>query len=224
MATAGPRKKLGPQGPKGDKPAHEWVGSRIRFENPDGSWGDFENLKGPKGNDGKPGKDGIHGARGIPGVGVPNGGAEGQVLTKFSGGDYDTYWTDPGTGGAATSAPKLIATFTTDVSTAVGDLVRVVAEDTVEAITDNLATTIPNGIFGVVTGKPSSVLAQVIFIGIQGGYSGFTVGQPLFVQSDGTPGHTIPPVGATGEMVQQIGFAISTTEFFIYLQAAYQRT
>lgn len=34
-----------PKGVKGDIPAHEWVGTAIRFQNPDGSWGDFVDLQ-----------------------------------------------------------------------------------------------------------------------------------------------------------------------------------
>jgi hypothetical protein len=45
----GPKGEQGPQGPKGDKPAHEWQGTSLRFENPDGSWGQFVNLKGQDG-------------------------------------------------------------------------------------------------------------------------------------------------------------------------------
>lgn len=43
----------GPQGPKGDKPAHEWNGTALRFENPDGSWGELVDLRGPKGAAGR---------------------------------------------------------------------------------------------------------------------------------------------------------------------------
>lgn len=39
----------GPQGPMGPKPKHEWNGSQLRFENPDGSWGKFADLMGPQG-------------------------------------------------------------------------------------------------------------------------------------------------------------------------------
>ena len=48
----GPKGDQGPQGeqgPKGDKPAHEWQGTSLRFENPDGSWGQFVDLKGQDG-------------------------------------------------------------------------------------------------------------------------------------------------------------------------------
>lgn len=42
--------KDGEKGEKGDKPKHEWNGTSLRFENPDGSWGQFINLQGPQGN------------------------------------------------------------------------------------------------------------------------------------------------------------------------------
>ena len=48
----------GPPGPKGDAgatglaPAHEWEGSKIRFRNPDNSWGRRVNVKGDTGGRG----------------------------------------------------------------------------------------------------------------------------------------------------------------------------
>jgi hypothetical protein len=63
---------------------------------------------GPKGDPGAPGRDGIDGqpgspgtdgVDGAPGVGVPAGGASGQVLAKASASDYDTQWVDAGGGG-----------------------------------------------------------------------------------------------------------------------------
>lgn len=219
MATAGPRKKLGPPGPKGDIPDHQWSGPRLRFQNPDGTWGDYENLKGPRGEPGVDGKNGLSGANGQNGIGVPPGGTADQVLTKIDGTNYNTEWRDP-TGGSSTQATKLIVIFNTDLSTSIGDLVRVTGTDFVSSITDNLATTIPNGIFGVVTSKPTTTTAGVIFIGVQGGYSGFTTGQYIFVQNDGTPGHSFPAPGSNGRMLQQIGVAVSTTEFFIQITGA----
>lgn len=41
------------------------------------------------------------GRRGLPGVGVPTGGADGQVLAKASTTDYDTEWVDQSGGGGA---------------------------------------------------------------------------------------------------------------------------
>jgi len=43
----------GPQGPPGDIPDHEWDGTKIRFQNPDGSWGTWTDLQGDEGKEGK---------------------------------------------------------------------------------------------------------------------------------------------------------------------------
>lgn len=47
--------------------------------------------------------DGQKGDKGDTGVGVPTGGAAGQVLAKASGTDYDTEWINPSGGGAVES-------------------------------------------------------------------------------------------------------------------------
>lgn len=112
-----------------------------------------------------------------------------------------------------TSIPKLVETFTTDVGTAVRDLVRVNGSNTVTKINDNLAATIPNGAFGVVINKPNPTTAEVLFTGIITGYAGFTTGSPLFISTGGIPTHTVPTTG----VVQQIGFAVNTTDFFVHL-------
>lgn len=64
---AGPRGPVGPKGDKGDKgekgdkgdrgeigpaPEHEWSGSKLRFQKPDGKWGKYVDLKGPQGSGG----------------------------------------------------------------------------------------------------------------------------------------------------------------------------
>jgi hypothetical protein len=48
----GPEGPRGPTGPVGPRPDHEWKGTELRFENPDGSWGDYVDLQGPKGERG----------------------------------------------------------------------------------------------------------------------------------------------------------------------------
>lgn len=67
MIVLGPKNRVGPQGLQGEKgnpgkqgpaPEHEWNGTKIRFQNPDGSWGQFVDLKGPKGKAGEKGQDG----------------------------------------------------------------------------------------------------------------------------------------------------------------------
>lgn len=77
----GPQGEPGPQGPSG----------------PPGATG-IQGLKGdtgPQGSQGPQGLQGIQGEPGPAGVGVPAGGATGQVLTKASAGDHDTQWTTP---------------------------------------------------------------------------------------------------------------------------------
>lgn len=118
------------------------------------------------------------------------------------------------TGTTVTEVPKLVEEFNTTAGTNVWDIVKLTGIDTVESIASNNASEIPNGVFGVVLSKPTSILARVLFVGIIGGQSGLTTGNPVFVQTDGTMAHTIPTTG----MIQQIGFAVSTTEVFIYIQ------
>lgn len=89
----GPQGKPGPQGPrglqgekgdKGDKgdqgergpmPQHEWKGSRLRFQKPDGAWGNFVELRGPAGagGGGGAGEPGPAGPQGEPGPQGPQG-------------------------------------------------------------------------------------------------------------------------------------------------------
>lgn len=45
----------GDPGPAGPIPKHEWKGSKLRFEQPDGKWGKWTDLKGPRGDDGNSG-------------------------------------------------------------------------------------------------------------------------------------------------------------------------
>lgn len=115
---------------------------------------------------------------------------------------------------AAGAVPKLAEFFNTDLFTDIGDLVYVNGTNSVTVITDNSETTIPNGIFGVVLGKPNPTRALVLFGGIIDGYSGFTSGLPIFVSATGEPTQTVP---VTPGVVQQIGFAISATAFFVQL-------
>lgn len=125
-----------------------------------------------------------------------------------------------GPSGTTTSAPKLVATFSTDVGTLATHLVRVNGNNSVTRITDNLSSTIPNGVFGVGLSKPSSLQIEVTFTGIVGGFSGFTAGLPLFISTLGVPTHTPPTTG----MVQQIGFAVSATELFVNLMQPMRRS
>jgi len=50
--------KQGEKGDKGDTPAHEWIGTGLRFERPDGTWGETVDLRGQKGSRGDKGASG----------------------------------------------------------------------------------------------------------------------------------------------------------------------
>lgn len=78
QGNPGPQGEPGPQGPIGPAPEHEWDGSRLRFQNPDGTWGEYVNLKGPKGTKGEAGKRGPPGQDGNPGGGTQ------QTISKIA--------------------------------------------------------------------------------------------------------------------------------------------
>ena len=50
------------------RPQHEWSGTQLRFENQDGSWGDYVELLGPEGPQGQIGPTGNPGLEGSPGL------------------------------------------------------------------------------------------------------------------------------------------------------------
>jgi hypothetical protein len=50
IAEKGEQGIQGIQGETGDEPAHEWSGTELRFQNPDGSWGSYTDLKGETGD------------------------------------------------------------------------------------------------------------------------------------------------------------------------------
>jgi hypothetical protein len=52
VGEVGPQGPMGPQGEQGLPPVHEWMGFKLRFQNPDGTWGHYVNLKGPAGERG----------------------------------------------------------------------------------------------------------------------------------------------------------------------------
>lgn len=59
---------IGIQGRPGAIPAHKWDGTRLRFQNSDGTWGKYVDLLGARGRSGIQGKTGRTGQDGIDGV------------------------------------------------------------------------------------------------------------------------------------------------------------
>ena len=55
------------------KPRHEWNGTQVRFENKNGTWGSFVDLKGEKGDQGEQGPQGFQGPKGDQGEQGPQG-------------------------------------------------------------------------------------------------------------------------------------------------------
>lgn len=54
----GERGEKGEKGDTGPMPRHQWDGTRLRFETPDGQWGKYVDLRGPKGDRGASGGGG----------------------------------------------------------------------------------------------------------------------------------------------------------------------
>lgn len=54
----------GDQGDAGFAPGHEWDNTSLRFQNTNGTWGQYVNLKGEQGDKGEQGKDGANGING----------------------------------------------------------------------------------------------------------------------------------------------------------------
>jgi Major tropism determinant N-terminal domain len=121
--TTGPTGATGPPGVKGDKGDTGAIGP-IGPTGPTGSTG-LTGAKGdkgdtgaastvpgpagptgPTGSAGAQGPKGDTGAIGPAGLGVPAGGATGQVLTKKSAADNDTQWSASSGGGAPTNGAK----------------------------------------------------------------------------------------------------------------------
>lgn len=76
----------GPQGPQGTAPEHQWTGTELAFQNPDGSWASPVDLIGPQGVQGPEGPTGPQGIQGPAGAQGPTGpqGAAGPKGTSLN--------------------------------------------------------------------------------------------------------------------------------------------
>lgn len=73
QGPAGPNGAPGIQGPRGVGPKHRWSGTTLAFENPDGTWSNATDLKGPQGVQGPEGPIGPQGIQGPVGQQGPRG-------------------------------------------------------------------------------------------------------------------------------------------------------
>lgn len=97
IGQVGPMGMDGPAGEVGDIPTHEWNGTSIRFELPDGNWSDWIDLKGEKGDKGNTGATGAAGEDGADGIDLePNCAPTIIYNTSDShtegNGTYNDYW------------------------------------------------------------------------------------------------------------------------------------
>lgn len=83
VAIPGPAGKPGKPGPVGTIPKHEWRGTFIRFEQPDGEWGEWTNLQGSPGES----MQGGGYAPSMPSVTVVQGSTRFEGVTKIVIGD-----------------------------------------------------------------------------------------------------------------------------------------
>lgn len=87
--------------------------------------------------------------------------------------------------------------------------------DEVVGITSNSLGSIPNGIFGIGNGKPSTTSINIVTEGpITSGFIGLTPGAVYFIGTGGLLSTTAPSTG----IVQQVGFALNTTDFYVEIK------
>lgn len=113
-------------------------------------------AKGAPGEPGTPGSPGQDGEDGAPGVGVPAGGATGQVLRKASNIDYDTEWSAGGGGGGTWGSIVGTLSDQTDLQTALDN--RVVKN---AAISSRTKTKITYDSKGLVTAGGDATTADI---------------------------------------------------------------
>jgi hypothetical protein len=78
--------KDGEAGKSGAIPKHEWDGTRLRFQKPDGKWGEWVDLRGKRGPKGADGESGSSGGAAIA-QSFPSGGVGGASIIP----DYQVF-------------------------------------------------------------------------------------------------------------------------------------
>jgi len=141
----------------------------------------------------------------LPGVGVPDGGDVGDVLTKTGAGDYVTEWQPPG-------ASANLKSYTAGQNLSSG---RVVVVDGLEAwYFQNTDSTHHGRAFGItVTSATSgnSVTIQVAGL-VSDAAFGFTADKPVWVGADGEIFDSQP---VSGDVIQKAGVAYEDKKLLI---------
>ena len=100
-----------------------------------------------------------------------------------------------------------------------GDPVIINGANSVANFSDNLAATIPHGIYGFCESKPTPTTAKVIIIGNVSAFAGLTVGAAYFISTAGGITTSAPTTGT----VQQVGMAINSTTLTVNLMQPMRR-
>ncbi len=82
QGESGPRGAAGEKGDTGPMPDHEWRGTELRLQKPDGTWGAWVDLRGAKGSRGERGPSG--GGGGGYSAPAPGGGIEQSIYVDAS--------------------------------------------------------------------------------------------------------------------------------------------
>lgn len=123
------------QGIQGLPPAHEWNMTSIRFMNPNGTWGNYTNIKGATGGQGGQGVQGIQGIQGLRGF---NGSAEVNHKPTFNVTTLNGYYHIDGND----------TVFTFNISVVVHDLDNDTVQSMIYYRTDNVSGQwIQSGVF-----------------------------------------------------------------------------
>lgn len=120
-------------------------------------------------------------------------------------------------GGGGGGTPE--ETFSCDASVAVGDFVYVTTStNTVEKAFAGTPSQTPDGI-GFVVSKSTSTSCTVRYGGKSGSiFSGLTAGDSQWASTSTAGGIQSTPPNTNGQKIQEVGFAISSTEIFIVIE------
>lgn len=196
VGPAGPQGDAGPTGPTGPKgdtgdPGPQGPAGPQGIQGPAGA-------TGATGATGPTGPTGPAGADGDDGVGVPPGGAIGQVLAKSSAADFDTDWVDPPSGGGGGPWVRITGNTTAVAGTPYLAVITAGADLTLPAFT-------AGDTFSVTNSRDSTAAVRVVVGGSN------TINHPSFATGDNV---TIQP----GETISLV--AESTTELDIVTPGA----
>jgi len=118
-------------------------------------------------------------------------------------------------GGGGGSGDSLISTpgeFSVSSGAALRNLVYALGGTTV-GVADNSSISLAP-VMGVITGKPTSTTATIIFIGKVDGFSGMTPAAQQFLGSSGGLIEVGSLPTSAGSVIQNVGFAISNSVLF----------